>query len=189
MGLFALNANGIQGGIFQMLSHGLVSGALFLCVGVVYDRMHTREIAAYGGLVNRMPNYAVVFLIFTMANVGLPGTSGFVGEFLTLLGIFQVNTWIALFATSGVILSAAYGLWLYRRVVFGALDKERLKSILDLNKREKIIIYPLVALVIFYGVYPMPIFDATSASVDALIQNYNAALEAAKETAQAGLSQ
>lgn len=188
MGIFAMNANGVQGGIYQMLSHGLVSGALFLCVGVVYDRMHTREIAAYGGLVNRMPNYAVVFLIFTMANVGLPGTSGFVGEFLTLMGIFQVNTWIALFATLGVILSAAYALWLYRRVIFGALDKESLKQILDLDRREKAIIYPLVVLVIFYGVYPMPIFEATDASVTALIQNYEAALEAAKASTQASLA-
>jgi len=187
MGIFTLNANGIQGGLYQMLSHGLVSGALFLCVGVVYDRMHTREIAAYGGLVNRMPKYAVVFLIFTMANVGLPGTSGFVGEFLVLLGIFQVNTWIALFATTGVILSAAYALWLYRRVVFGSLDKESLKSILDLDMREKAIIYPLVILVIFYGVYPMPVFDATEASVNNLIINYQAAIEAARETAQASL--
>ncbi len=188
MGIFALNANGIQGGIYQMLSHGLISGALFLCVGVVYDRMHTREIAAYGGLVNRMPNYAVVFLIFTMANVGLPGTSGFVGEFLTLMGVFQVNTWVALFATTGVILSAAYALWLYRRVVFGALDKESLKSILDLDRREKAIIYPLAILVIFFGVYPMPVFEATNASVDALIQNYQAALEAAQTSAQASLA-
>ena len=187
MGIFTMNANGVQGSLYQMLSHGLVSGALFLCVGVVYDRMHTREIAAYGGLVNRMPKYAVVFLIFTMANVGLPGTSGFVGEFLVLLGIFQVNTWIALFATTGVILSAAYGLWLYRRVVLGSLDKESLKSILDLDLREKAIIYPLVVLVIFYGVYPMPVFDATEASVNNLIVNYQAALEAAKETAQASL--
>ena len=189
MGIFALNANGIQGGIYQMLSHGLVSGALFLCVGVVYDRMHTREIAAYGGLVNRMPKYAVVFLILTMANVGLPGTSGFVGEFLTLLGVFQVNTWVALFATTGVILSAAYALWLYRRVVFGALEKESLKSILDLETREKVILYPLILLIIFYGVYPMPIFDATNASVDALINNYQAAMDAAKQTAQAALTQ
>ncbi len=187
MGIFTMNANGIQGSLYQMLSHGLVSGALFLCVGVVYDRMHTREIAAYGGLVNRMPKYAVVFLIFTMANVGLPGTSGFVGEFLVLLGIFQVNTWIALFATTGVILSAAYALWLYRRVVLGSLDKESLKSILDLDTREKAIIYPLVVLVIFYGVYPMPVFDATEVSVNNLIVNYQAALEAAKETAQASL--
>jgi len=189
MGIFAMNAYGVQGGIYQMLSHGLVSGALFLCVGVVYDRMHTREIAAYGGLVNNMPKYAVVFLIFTMANVGLPGTSGFVGEFLTLLGIFQVNTWIALFATSGVILSAAYALYLYRRVVFGVLDKESLKGILDLDMREKAIIYPLVVLVIFYGVYPMPIFEATQVSVDALISNYQAALEAAQTTSTANLAQ
>lgn len=187
MGIFTMNANGIQGGIYQMLSHGLVSGALFLCVGVVYDRMHTREIAAYGGLVNRMPKYAVVFLIFTMANVGLPGTSGFVGEFLVLLGIFQVNTWIALLATTGVILSAAYGLWLYKRVVLGTLDKESLKTILDLDTREKAIIYPLVILVIFYGVYPMPVFEATEVSVNNLIVNYEAAVQAAKETAQASL--
>ncbi len=166
-----------------MLSHGLVSGALFLCVGVVYDRMHTREIAAYGGLVNRMPKYAVAFLIFTMANVGLPGTSGFVGEFLVLLGAFKVNTWLAFFATTGVILSAAYALWLYRRVVFGTLDKESLKSILDLSGREKLILFPLIALVIFFGVYPSPVFDVTEASVQALINNYQAALEAAGQVA------
>ena len=181
MGIFAVNAQGIQGGIFQMLSHGLISGALFLCVGVVYDRMHTREIAAYGGLVNRMPKYAVVFLILTMANVGLPGTSGFVGEFLTLLGAFKVNTWVALFATLGVILSAAYALWLYRRVVFGVLDKEALKSIMDLDRREQWILYPLVVLIIFFGVYPMPVFEVTQASVDALINNYEAALAAAAQ--------
>ncbi|MEO0328270.1 MAG: NADH-quinone oxidoreductase subunit M [Pseudomonadota bacterium] len=187
MGIFTANAYGVQGSIYQMLSHGLVSGALFLCVGVVYDRMHTREIAAYGGLVNRMPKYAVVFLIFTMANVGLPGTSGFVGEFLTLLGAFKVNTWVALFATSGVILSAAYGLWLYRRVVLGSLEKESLKSILDLDMREKAIIYPLVVLVIFFGVYPMPVFEATQVSVDALLQDYRTSIEAAKATAQASI--
>ena len=129
MGIFAANVQGVQGAIFQMLSHGLVSGALFLCVGVVYDRMHTREISAYGGLVNNIPNYAVAFMLFTMANVGLPGTSGFVGEFLVLLGVFQVSPWAALFATTGVILSAAYALWLYRRVIFGVLEKENLKSI------------------------------------------------------------
>ena len=134
MGLFAMNAQGVQGGIFQMLSHGIVSGALFLCVGVVYDRMHTREIAAYGGLVNRMPIYAGGFMVFTLANVGLPGTSGFVGEFLTLIGAFQVNTWVAFFATTGVILSACYALWLYRRVIFGELEKDSLKSILDLSR-------------------------------------------------------
>jgi NADH-quinone oxidoreductase subunit M len=171
MGTFAMNQEGIQGAIFQMLSHGLVSGALFLCVGVVYDRLHTREIAAYGGLVNNMPKYAVVFMVFTLANVGLPGTSGFIGEFLTLLGIFKVNTWVALFATFGVILSAAYALWLYRRVIFGALTKESLKGMLDLSGREKAIIYPLVLLVIFFGVYPAPILDATAASVEALVNS------------------
>ncbi|MCO6385528.1 MAG: NADH-quinone oxidoreductase subunit M [Aliihoeflea sp.] len=187
MGIFAMNPEGIQGGIFQMLSHGLVSGALFLCVGVVYDRMHTREIAAYGGLVNNMPKYAVVFLILTMANVGLPGTSGFVGEFLTLLGVFQVNTLVALVATLGVILSAAYALWLYRRVIYGALTKESLKSMLDLSGREKAIIYPLVALVILFGVYPAPIFDVTAASVEALVSNVNQSIEAAEAAASAGL--
>jgi NADH-quinone oxidoreductase subunit M len=189
MGIFTANVYGIEGAIFQMLSHGLVSGALFLCVGVVYDRMHTREIAAYGGLVNRMPNYAVVFLIFTMANVGLPGTSGFLGEFLTLLGIFKVNTWVALFATTGVVLSAAYALWLYRRVIFGVLDKESLKSILDLSPREKLLLYPLAALVIFFGVYPAPVFDVISASVEQLINNYQAALDAAQTAAQAAVPQ
>ena len=183
MGIFAANQQGVQGAIFQMLSHGLVSGALFLCVGVVYDRLHTREIAAYGGLVNNMPKYAVVFMIFTMANVGLPGTSGFVGEFLTLMGVFQVNSWVALFAATGVILSAGYALWLYRRVVFGALEKESLKGMLDLSGREKAILYPLIALTILFGVYPAPIFDVTAASVDALINNYTASLQAARDLA------
>jgi len=178
MGIFALNVEGIQGALFQMLSHGLVSGALFLCVGVIYDRMHTREIAAYGGLVNNMPKYAVVFLILTMANVGLPGTSGFIGEFLTLLGVFRVNTWVALFATTGVILSAAYALYLYRRIIFGALTKDSLKSMLDLSMREKLVIYPLVVLVIFFGVYPTPIFDVTSSSVGALVNQVSNSLAA-----------
>ncbi|MBI1620611.1 NADH-quinone oxidoreductase subunit M [Aquamicrobium zhengzhouense] len=180
MGIFAMNVEGVQGAIFQMLSHGLISGALFLCVGVVYDRMHTRDIDAYGGLVNNMPKYAVVFLILTMANVGLPGTSGFVGEFLTLVGVFKVNTWVALFAATGVILSAAYALWLYRRVVFGALTKENLKGLLDMSTREKVIIYPLVLLVIFFGVYPSPVFDVTTASVDALVNNVTLSIEAAQ---------
>jgi NADH-quinone oxidoreductase subunit M len=183
MGIFAANAQGLQGAIFQMLSHGIVSGALFLCVGVVYDRLHTREITAYGGLVNNMPKYAVAFLIFTMANVGLPGTSGFVGEIMTLVGVFRANTWVAFFATTGVILSASYALWLYRRVIFGALEKESLKSLLDLDTREKLLLYPLVILTIFYGVYPAPVFDATAASVDALLNNYTAALQAAQSVA------
>ncbi len=185
MGIFAANQQGVEGAIFQMLSHGLVSGALFLCVGVVYDRMHTREISAYGGLVNRMPHYATAMLIFTMANVGLPGTSGFVGEFLTLVGVFQVNSWVAIFATTGVVLSAAYALWLYRRVIFGALEKESLRAILDLSRREKILLYPLVALVIFFGVYPMPVFNVTAASVESMLNTYTAALEAAQSVALA----
>ncbi|MFK8034602.1 MAG: NADH-quinone oxidoreductase subunit M [Hyphomicrobiales bacterium] len=188
MGIFTMTAQGVQGGIFQMLSHGLVSGALFLCVGVVYDRMHTREIAAYGGLVNRMPFFAVIFLLFTMANVGLPGTSGFVGEFLVLLGVFKVNSWIAILGATGVILSAAYALWLYRRVVFGQLDKESLKSILDMNGREKVILLPLFVLTIFFGVYPMPVLDVTAASVDNLIANYQAALAAAGEATKTAVA-
>ncbi|MBC7312808.1 MAG: NADH-quinone oxidoreductase subunit M, partial [Rhizobium sp.] len=183
MGTFAANTQGVQGAIFQMISHGFVSAALFFCVGVIYDRMHTREIAAYGGLANNMPKYAVAFMVFTMANVGLPGTSGFVGEFLTLIGVFRANTWVALFAATGVILSAAYALWLYRRVVFGALEKESLKGLLDLSLREKAILYPLIALTIFFGVYPAPIFDATAASVDLLVNNYEAALQAAQSVA------
>ncbi|WP_223478567.1 NADH-quinone oxidoreductase subunit M [Oricola indica] len=188
MGIFAANHQGLDGAIFQMLSHGLVSGALFLCVGVVYDRMHTREISAYGGLVNIMPKYAVAFMIFTMANVGLPGTSGFVGEFLTLMGMFRANTWFAAIATLGVILSAAYALWLYRRVIFGVLEKESLKAMLDLSTREKAILYPLIALTIFFGVYPMPVFDVTAASVDALLSDYSAALEAARAAADVAMS-
>ncbi|KQZ13914.1 NADH-quinone oxidoreductase chain 13 [Mesorhizobium sp. Root554] len=183
MGIFAMNQEGVQGAIFQMLSHGLVSGALFLCVGVIYDRMHTREIAAYGGLVNNMPKYATVFLIFTMANVGLPGTSGFVGEFLTMLGVFKVNTWVAFFAAFGVILSAAYALWLYRRVIFGALTKDSLKALLDLSPREKVVIYPLVVLTIFFGVYPAPVFDATAQSVKALVTNVSASINSAQTAA------
>jgi NADH-quinone oxidoreductase subunit M len=181
MGLFTFTAQGLQGGIFQMLSHGIVSAALFLCVGVIYDRMHTREIDAYGGLVNRMPVYAFSFMVFTLANVGLPGTSGFVGEFLTLLGAFRVNTWVAFLATSGVILSAAYALWLYRRVIFGALEKPSLKAITDMNMREVAFMAPLVALTILFGFYPAPLLDVTVASVNRLITNYEAALAAAAQ--------
>ncbi len=176
MGIFAGNQQGIDGAIFQMISHGFISGALFLCVGVIYDRMHTREIDAYGGLVNRMPAYALIFMLFTMANVGLPGTSGFIGEFLTLMGIFQVNTWIAAIATSGVILSAAYALWLYRRVVMGDLIKESLKTITDMSKRERAIFAPLVIATILFGVYPAPILDTIGPSVEALVSNYQTAL-------------
>ena len=176
MGIFAANQQGVDGAIFQMISHGFISGALFLCVGVIYDRMHTREIEAYGGLVNRMPAYALVFMFFTMANVGLPGTSGFVGEFLTLMGIFQVNTWVAAVATTGVILSAAYALWLYRRVVFGDLIKEALKSITDMDRREKAIFAPLIAMTLILGVYPALVTDIIGPSVTALVTDYQAAL-------------
>ncbi|MDT8856145.1 NADH-quinone oxidoreductase subunit M [Paracoccaceae bacterium Fryx2] len=176
MGIFAANQQGVDGAIFQMISHGFISGALFLIVGVIYDRMHTREIDAYGGLVNRMPVYALVFMFFTMANVGLPGTSGFIGEFLTLIGIFQVNTWVAAVATSGVILSAAYGLWLYRRVVFGALIKESLKTITDMTGREKAIFAPLVAMTLLLGVYPSLVTDIIGPSVAQLTADYRAAL-------------
>jgi NADH-quinone oxidoreductase subunit M len=170
MGLFAENTQGVQGAVYQMISHGLVSGALFLCVGVVYDRMHTREIAAYGGLVQRMPRYAVALLVFTLANVGLPGTSGFIGEFLTLLGTFQSNSWVAFFATTGVILSAAYALYLYRRVIFGVIDKPSLMGIQDLNMREIATLAPLLILTIYYGIHPQPILDASAASIEALIK-------------------
>ncbi|MGJ5070698.1 NADH-quinone oxidoreductase subunit M [Bradyrhizobium oligotrophicum] len=183
MGIFAGTMQGVAGGVFQMISHGIVSGALFLCVGVVYDRMHTREIAAYGGLVNRMPVYALVFMVFTMANVGLPGTSGFVGEFMTLLGTFKVSIPTAFFATFGVILSAAYALWLYRKVVFGALTKPSLASIKDLTLREGVILFPLVALTILFGVYPKPILDMSAASVQQLVTNYNTAVTAVKAAA------
>ncbi len=181
MGLFTLTAQGVQGGIFQMLSHGIVSAALFLCVGVVYDRMHTREIAAYGGLVERMPIYAFCFMVFTLANVGLPGTSGFVGEFLTLVGAFRVNTWVAFLATTGVVLSAAYALWLYRRMIFGKLEKPSLQAIADMNPREIAIMAPLVILTILFGFYPMPVLDVTAQSVEALISNYQSALAAAEQ--------
>jgi NADH-quinone oxidoreductase subunit M len=178
MGIFAANQQGVDGAIFQMLSHGFISGALFLCVGVIYDRMHTREIDAYGGLVNRMPAYALVFMFFTMANVGLPGTSGFIGEFLTLMGIFQVNTWVAAVATSGVILSAAYALWLYRRVVMGDLIKEALKSISDMTAREKAIFAPLIAMTLILGVYPKAVTDIIGPSVAQLVTEYHAAIPA-----------
>ncbi len=176
MGIFAANQNGVDGAIFQMISHGFISGALFLCVGVIYDRMHTRDIDAYGGLVVRMPAYALIFMLFTMANVGLPGTSGFVGEFLTLIGVFQVNTWVGVFAATGVILSACYALWLYRRVVFGDLIKESLKTITDMTSRERAIFAPLVVMTILLGVYPSLVTDIIGPSVTALVDTYDVAV-------------
>ncbi|MBU6444133.1 MAG: NADH-quinone oxidoreductase subunit M [Alphaproteobacteria bacterium] len=193
MGIFSLTQQGVDGGVFQMLSHGVVSAALFLCIGVIYDRMHTREIKAYGGLVERMPLYAACFMVFTLANVGLPGTSGFVGEFLSMLGAFQVNTWVAILAATGVILSAAYMLYLYRQVVFGKLVKPSLQAIQDLSLREVAILAPLVIITILMGVYPKPVFDVTSVSVANLIQEHKTALamsqtpELAALTAEGGV--
>ncbi|MEP6019053.1 MAG: NADH-quinone oxidoreductase subunit M [Paracoccaceae bacterium] len=184
MGIFAGNEQGIDGAIFQMISHGFISAALFLCVGVIYDRMHTRDIEAYGGLVNRMPAYALIFMLFTMANVGLPGTSGFVGEFLTLMAVFQVNTWVALVATSGVIFSACYALWLYRRVVFGDLIKESLKSITDMTRREKAIFAPLVVMTLLLGIYPALALDIIGPSTAALVADYQTALSAVESATQ-----
>jgi NADH-quinone oxidoreductase subunit M len=183
MGIFAGTIQGVAGGVFQMISHGIVSGALFLCVGVIYDRMHTREIAAYGGLVNRMPLYALVFMVFTMANVGLPGTSGFIGEFMTSLGTFKVSLPTTVFATFGVILSASYALWLYRKVVFGELVKSTLMTIKDLTFRECVMLFPLVALTIWFGVYPKPVLDMSAASVQQLVNNYTTAVTAVKAAA------
>jgi NADH-quinone oxidoreductase subunit M len=178
VGIFAANQQAVEGAIIQMLSHGFVSAALFLCVGVVYDRIHSREIARYGGLVHRMPRYAAVFMLFMLASVGLPGTSGFVGEFLIMLGAFEVNTWIALLIASGMVLGAAYMLYLYRRVIFGELTKDDLKSILDLGPREVLIFAPLVILVLWMGIYPAPFLDIISTSVTNLVDNYHGALAA-----------
>jgi NADH-quinone oxidoreductase subunit M len=180
MGLFALNRQGVDGAVFQMISHGFISSALFLCVGVVYDRMHTREIKAYGGLVNRMPIYAAVFMVFTMGNVGLPGTSGFIGEFLTLVGAYKANTLVAIIATTGVILSACYALWLYWRVVFGELEKKSLANIEDMNLREMVVLGPLVAAALFFGFYPKPIFDMTGTAVQATLEGIDGKLKTAE---------
>jgi NADH-quinone oxidoreductase subunit M len=176
MGIFAGNAIGVQGAVFQMISHGLISGALFLCVGVVYDRMHTREIAFYGGLTSRMPWYAAIFLMFTMANVGLPGTSGFIGEILTMTGVYQVSTWTAFVAASGVIFSAVYALTLYRNVMFGEITNPALKTITDIDKRELLIFVPLIIGTLWLGIQPGVVLDITSASVELLTTSYRAAI-------------
>ncbi len=178
MGCFAANRQGIEGAIFQMLSHGVVSAALFLVVGIVYDRIHSREISAYGGLVHRMPFYAFIFMVFMLASVGLPGTSGFVGEFLILIGTFQVNTWVALLGATGVIIGAAYMLYLYRRVIFGELTKEDLKKILDVSPREIAVFAPLILIVFFMGIYPIPFLDVMHSSVENLLERYQSALAA-----------
>jgi NADH-quinone oxidoreductase subunit M len=175
MGIFSGNALGEQGAIFQMLSHGVISGALFLCVGVVYDRMHTREIAFYGGLTSRMPWYAATFMLFTMGNVGLPGTSGFVGEILTMTGTYRVSTWTAIIAATGVILSATYALTLYRRVMFGELTNPKLATIGDLNWREVVVFAPLIVATLVIGLQPGLVFNLTAASVERLVDAYRAA--------------
>lgn len=176
MGIFAGNDTGVQGAVFQMLSHGLISGALFLCVGVIYDRMHTREIAFYGGLTARMPWYAAIFLMFTMANVGLPGTSGFIGEVLTMTGAYQVSTWAALIAASGVIFSAVYALTLFRNVMYGEITNPALKTITDIDKRELLIFVPLIVGTIWLGLYPNAVLDYTGPTVEALTTAYRAAI-------------
>ncbi|MEO1312055.1 MAG: NADH-quinone oxidoreductase subunit M, partial [Pseudomonadota bacterium] len=178
MGIFTGTKQGIEGALFQMISHGLISGALFLCVGVIYDRLHTREIAAYGGLVKRMPLYAVFLLFFTMGNVGLPGTSGFVGEFLTMTGAFLADTRVAFFAAFGVILSAAYALYLYARVIFGKLEKENLMALPDLEAREMAVLVPLAIGALWLGFYPAPTLEAFSAAVDLLLDGQPAAVAA-----------
>ena len=173
MGIFTMTPQGIEGSIFQMISHGIISAALFFTVGVVYERMHTREIKNYGGLASVMPRYAVVFMIFTLGSLGLPGTTGFVGEFLILLGTFKVNFTVATIASLGVILGAAYILWLYRRVVFGEITNPDVKNLNDLNKPEMIILSFLAVVSILFGFYPDPLLSTTSASVGGLIDAFN----------------
>ena len=186
IGIFSATHQGIAGAVFQMLSHGVVSAALFLCVGVVYDRLHTREIARYGGLVHRMPAYAAVFMVFTLAAVGLPGTSGFVGEFLVLLGVFEVSTWVCFLAATGVILGAAYMLYLYRRVIFGKLERAELRRMADLDRREIAVFVPLVLLVLWMGIYPSAFLDPIEVSVGNLVEQHRQAMQALATTAAAG---
>jgi len=187
IGIFTLTPQGVSGALFQMLSHGIVAGALFLCVGVIYDRLHTREISRYGGLVHRMPKYAAVFMLFMMASVGLPGTSGFVGELLVILGAFQVNTWVAALMATGLILGATYMLFLYRRIIFGKLEKDDVKAMQDMTGREVVMFAPLVVLVLWMGLYPMPFLDMMSVSVDNLIANFETA-RAVADTATAAVA-
>ena len=187
VGIFTVNQQGLEGAIFQMLSHGVVSAALFLCVGVIYDRLHTREIARYGGLAENMPSYALVFMVFMLASVGLPGTSGFVGEFLVIMGAFQANTWVALLTASGMVLGAAYMLWLYRSVIFGALTKKDLLTLPDMSWREKAVFAPLLAAALIFGIYPLPLLEVMDASVANLIENYELALATSEGTSFARL--
>ena len=183
IGIFTFNAQGIEGALFQMLSHGIVSAALFLCVGVIYDRIHTRDIARYGGLAGRMPGYALIFMVFTMAGVGLPGTSGFVGEFLVLVGAFKVSLYLAYLGSFGMILGAVYMLYLYRRVIFGKLTRDDLRGILDLSPREIAIFAPLVGLTLWMGIYPSNFTAFFDATVHAMVEQHVAALAAGSKLA------
>jgi NADH-quinone oxidoreductase subunit M len=188
IGTFTFDVQGIDGAIFQMLSHGIVSAALFLCVGVVYDRLHTRDIARYGGLARTMPHYALVFMVFTMASIGLPGTSGFVGEFLVLVGALQVNLWLALLGSFGMILGAGYMLWLYRRVIFGSITRDDLRAMLDLSPREAAVFAPLVVLALWMGLYPSSFGSFFEASVNAMVQHQQQAMATLHHTHLAGLA-
>jgi NADH-quinone oxidoreductase subunit M len=183
IGTFTFNMQGIEGAMLQMLSHGIVSAALFLCVGVIYDRMHTREIARYGGLGDRMPGYALIFLFFTLASMGLPGTSGFIGEFMVLVGAFKVNFWVSLLGSTGMILGAAYALWLYRRIIFGSITRDDLRSILDVTPREIAIFTPLIFLTFWMGIYPSSFTQFFDASVGAMVDQHTAAIAATTKLA------
>jgi NADH-quinone oxidoreductase subunit M len=180
MGTFTMNMEGLQGAMVQMLSHGVVSAALFLCVGVVYDRLHTRDIARYGGLADNMPKYAAAFMIFMLASVGLPGTSGFVGEFLALLGAFRVNTWVAFFATSGMVLGAAYMLYLYRRVIFGVITRADVRALGDMTWREVAVFAPMIAIVLWMGIYPISFLKPMQPSIAKLIERVDSEMRFAK---------
>jgi NADH-quinone oxidoreductase subunit M len=187
IGIFTFNEQGVQGALFQMLSHGIVSGALFLIVGVVYDRMHTREIARYGGLADRMPAYALVFMVFTMATIGLPGTSGFIGEFLVIIGAAEINFWLALLGGLGMILGCAYMLWLYRRVIFGTITHADLRHILDLSPREWTLFAPLILLTLWMGIYPSSFTGFFDESVAAMVQHHHAAVASTVRFAAQGM--
>ena len=176
LGIFTFTKQGIEGSVFQMISHGLISAALFVCVGVVYDRLHSRAISTYGGLVNYLPKYSFLFVFFALAGLGLPGTSGFLGEFLVLTGTFQKNYLVAMLATFGVVLGAAYMLWLTKRVIFGTTNNDEIKKIKDVNRLELLMLAPLALLVIFFGFYPAPLMDTLDISVDNLIKNYEIAI-------------
>jgi NADH-quinone oxidoreductase subunit M len=185
IGIFTFNPQGIDGALFQMLSHGIVSAALFLCVGVIYDRMHTREIVRYGGLGDRMPGYALVFMLFTMASVGLPGTAGFVGEFLVIVGSLQVSFWLALLGATGMILGAGYMLYLYRRIVFGRITRADLRGILDMSPREWAVFAPLIVLTLWMGIYPSSFTGFFEASVNRIASQHAAAVAPAPKLASA----